>query len=163
MSFTRQHLTGSRNLERLRQWFDTSRQPGEFWLGKHCVLVAWVGLFIAVISPPHGSGIPLCFFQASTGVPCLGCGLTRSLSCAIRGTFLESWHYHPMGLLILVLFAFTALQSLLPKHQRLGLIHYLKSHSTLFNALYLTFVCAFVTFGTTRALLHLSNFWMPLH
>ena len=41
--------------------------------------------------------------------------MTRSLSCGIRGMFLESWEYHPMGLFVLALFVVTAAQSLFPE------------------------------------------------
>jgi len=141
--------------DQFRGWLQAPQQAGRRWLGKHCVVVAWLGLLLAVISSPHGLGIPLCFFQDATGVPCPGCGLTRSLSCGLRGMFLESFQYHPMGLLILALFIFTAGQSLLPRTHRDGVVRFMQSRATLFNALYLVFVVTFVSFGAARALHHL--------
>ena len=70
--------------------------------------------------------------------------------------WLESWHYHPMGLLILALFAFTAAQSLLPRPARERMAQALKHRALLFNAAYLVFVVVFISFGLVRALLHLS-------
>jgi hypothetical protein len=138
-----------------RRWLAAPERASHRWLGKYCVLVAWLGLLLATVSPPHGSGVSLCFFQDATGVPCPGCGLTRSLSCGLRGMFLASFQYHPMGLLILALFIFTAGQSLLPQAHRDGIVRFMQSRATLFNALYLVFVVTFVSFGAARALHHL--------
>jgi hypothetical protein len=138
------------------RWPGAAHNAVALWLGKRCVVVAWLGLLASVLSPPHGSGFLTCWFQGATGVPCPGCGLTRSLSCGIRGMFLESWHYHPMGLLILALFGFTALYSLLPEALQNRLTRSLEARTVLFKALYAAFVTAFITFGVARALL---RFW----
>ena len=144
----------------LRRWLDAPERVGDRWLGKYCVLVGWLGLLLAMISPPHGAGVSLCFFHDATGVPCPGCGMTRSLSCGLRGMFLESFQYHPMGLLILALFILTAGQSLLPQTRRDGIVRFMQSRATLFNALYLVFVITFVGFGAGRALCPLVWQWL---
>ncbi len=133
-------------------WLGQPERAVQFWLGKHCVLLAWLGLLLAGVSAPQGSGISMCWFQDATGIPCPGCGMTRSLSCALRGMFLESVAYHPMGILILALFLFTAGQSLLPKVYREGIERCLQARAMFFNALYLVFVISFVSFGAMRAL-----------
>lgn len=147
-------------VDRLLRWLGEPQHADAIWLGKYCVLVAWLGLFLAVISPPHGSGITVCWFQSSTGLPCPGCGMTRSLSCGIRGMFVESWNYHPLGLLVLALFVMTAAQSLFPRQVRLKLIQFIHAHATVFNTAYLVFVIAFVSFGAVRALLALGAAWI---
>jgi hypothetical protein len=147
-------------LERLKRWLATPQHASTLWLGRHCVILAWVGLLVAAISPPHGFGINVCWFYGSTGLPCPGCGVTRSLSCGLRGLLLESWHYHPMGLLILLLFGFTAAQSLLPCSARKRLSQGIKDRALLFNAVYLAFVVTFVGFGLARALFHLGAGWL---
>jgi hypothetical protein len=131
------------------------------WLGKHCVIVAWVGLLVAALMPPHGFGANLCWVYGTTGVPCPGCGVTRSLSCGLRGLWLESWNYHPMGLLILALFAFTAAQSLLPRAARERVTCWIQHHALAFNSAYLLFVLVFVCFGVVRALSHLIGIMSP--
>ena len=142
---------------RAARWLSERRRVSRVWLGKECVAVSWLGLLLAIVSPPHGTGFIACWLNAATGIPCPGCGLTRSLSCSIRGMFLESWHYHPLGLVILGLFLFTAVQSLLPKACRHNLAGYMQSRAPAFNALYVVFVVAFVGYGATRALLHLAH------
>ena len=137
-------------LDRAFRWLVQPKRVGELWLGGPNVIVAWLGLFLAVISPPHGAGVTVCWLQDATGLPCLGCGLTRSLSCGLRGMFAESWHYHPMGLMILVLFLLSAGQSLLPKQMRGRIRLFIQSQATLFGILYFGFVALFVSYGTMR-------------
>jgi hypothetical protein len=69
--------------------------------------------------------------------------------------FLESWHYHPMGLPILALFAFTAAQSLLPGSFRERLANRMEAHATLLKVVYLAFATVFIGFGALRALAYL--------
>lgn len=139
---------------RLREWIREPEQASRFWLGRPCVVVSWLGLFLAVVSPPHGFGVSVCWFEQATGLPCPGCGLTRSLSCGLRGMFSESWHYHPLGLFILGLLIFTAAQSLLPKRFREGIARRVQAHAVAVNFFYLVFVTVFVVFGAARMAIH---------
>src|SRR5215467_11057825 len=83
---------------------ERTRRVSHLWLNPYSVFVSWFGLLMASITPPHGFGFTVCWIKSATGLPCPGCGLTRSLSCALRGMPVESWQYHPFGLLILGLF-----------------------------------------------------------
>ena len=122
------------------------------WQGPYMVCAAWFGLILAAINPPHGTGITVCWIKLYTGIDCLGCGLTRSMSCGLRGMFKESFGYHPFGLFILALFLFTAITSLLPGARRRVQL-WMEEHPVLLNGSYLVFVVSFVTFGTVRAAL----------
>jgi hypothetical protein len=84
------------------------------------LLAHWVVLFFCagillgglVLSPPSAGSpymsigpIPIpdtCSFQNLTGLPCPGCGLTRSIVTAMRGDFKASLSYHRLGLLTLI-------------------------------------------------------------
>src|ERR1051325_2281891 len=79
------------------------------------VLLAWTVLAIAALHPPHGSGLPLCWMKASSGIPCPGCGLMRSVSCAARGMYIDAWRYHPFGPLLVLTCIGAALWSLAPQ------------------------------------------------
>ncbi|MDB6110375.1 MAG: hypothetical protein JWR69_2125 [Pedosphaera sp.] len=142
------------------RWLNQPRQASARWLGRHCVAAAWLGLSLAVISPPHGSGMKLCWFQEATGLPCPGCGMTRSLSCGIRGMFADSWNHHPLGLFVLGLFLLTAAQSLFPNPLRARLAGFMQARAAWFNGLYLLFIVTFVSFGLARALLHFGDVWV---
>jgi hypothetical protein len=44
----------------------------------------------------------MCIFRATTGLPCPGCGLSRSMVAAAHGDFDLSFAYHRLGLLTLL-------------------------------------------------------------
>jgi len=136
------------------------RSVARLWLSTPCVIVAWLGLALALVSPPHGSHVQICWLQSATGIPCLGCGMTRSLSCGIRGMFAASVGHHPMGLLVLALFVSTAAQSLLPRRLRETLHSHIRERAAFFNTLYLALVTLFVTYGVGRALVVCAFRWL---
>ena len=50
----------------------------------------------------HIAGVPsLCLFQQMTGLPCPGCGLTRSVVCMAHGHLADALAFHPLGPLML--------------------------------------------------------------
>jgi len=131
-------------------------RASELWLSNPCVLAAWAGLLLAGVTPPHGTGFTICWIKASTGSPCPGCGLTRSLSCALRGMFVESWNYHPLGIMILILFILTAVVSVIPALRK-ALVDHIEARPRWFQRIHFGFVIAFVGFGAVRVLFHLPE------
>ncbi|MGE3270510.1 MAG: DUF2752 domain-containing protein [Chloroflexota bacterium] len=49
------------------------------------------------------NGPPLCLFRLSTGMPCPGCGLTRSVVSLMHGDLSASAYYHPLGMVFVLL------------------------------------------------------------
>ena len=133
-----------------------TRRVSDLWLNRYLVFVSWAGLLLAAITPPHGFGFSICWIKAATGLPCPGCGLTRSISCALRGMVVESWQYHPFGFLILGIFVCAAAMSLMPDFRK-KLASQIDSRPKLFGGIYAAFVAAFVGFGIARALLALAG------
>lgn len=138
--------------ERLHAWLRDPASVRRLWFGSPGVIVAWLGLLLAIVSSPKGVGVSLCWTHSITGIQCLGCGMTRSLSCALRGLFAESWAYHPFGIPLLLLFLATAAQSLLPRPHRERIRSRLEAHATFCNAFYVVFVALFISYGAVRAL-----------
>ena len=64
---------------------------------------AVVALSFALPLPANGTiaGLPsVCPFFNTTGLPCPGCGLTRSFVCLGHGHLSESFQWHPLGPLL---------------------------------------------------------------
>jgi len=159
------HLARSHNGFWAAKAYAWLRQPGKVyhrWQSPLTVCASWLGLLLATFTPPHGTGVTICWFKRTTGIDCPGCGLTRSLSCGLHGMFAESFSYHPFGLPILALFLFTAMLSLLPA-ARQRVAAYLETRPVFFNGLYLAFIASFVGFGTIRGLFELTQHLVLLH
>ena len=56
-------------------------------------------LVAAALVPPAwlDGGPPLCPFRWATGLPCPGCGLTRSVVALAHGDLSGAWFFHPLG------------------------------------------------------------------
>ncbi len=68
---------------------------------------SWIVFFIITIilmgmhfwQPPEHNLFITCYFKKITGLPCPGCGITRSLCAIAKGNFIHSLKFHPLGLL----------------------------------------------------------------
>jgi hypothetical protein len=89
--------------------------PKTLWIG----LIATGILFVPLLlSHTHLSGPP-CPFRLSVGLPCPGCGLTRSLMALWHGDWLTSFRYHPLGLPLFVVCVLLLIALLLRRTPRL--------------------------------------------
>ena len=65
-----------------------------------------------IVSPQKLPHISFCWFHSATGLPCPGCGLTRSVFAIGSGEFAAAWAFNPFGYLvygILIVFLFLPL------------------------------------------------------
>ena len=110
---------------------------------------AWLVIMIALAHPAQGTGLPICLVQSTTGMPCPGCGMTRSMSCAARGMLEQSWSHHPFGLPFFVLLIWIVVVGITNR----GAIR-------LWKPAYMATLIAFAAFGAVRALSHiLKSSW----
>lgn len=59
--------------------------------------VCLVGLLAAMRLPEGGPRLPVCQFRVWTGLPCFGCGLTRSVVALAHWDVGAACFYHPAG------------------------------------------------------------------
>ena len=52
------------------------------------------------ILPSSGLGVSTCAFRNTFGIPCPGCGLTRSFIAVSHGDFAAAIRSHPLGIII---------------------------------------------------------------
>ena len=60
----------------------------------------------------------ICAFHNVFGLPCPGCGLTRSFVALGHGHFVESYHWHPLGPFLFGLAIIYVLASLFFSHRK---------------------------------------------
>jgi len=73
-------------------------------------------LIASFLVPPDGiSGLSTCGFYTGTGIPCPGCGMTRSFACISHGHFKKAWDYHPFGFLLYSIMLFFLVYPLLSR------------------------------------------------
>ena len=62
------------------------------------------GLYLAFFGNPEG-GIALipCPVRSVIGIPCPGCGMTRSCLALAQGEFVSAWNFHPFSFFLVVL------------------------------------------------------------
>jgi hypothetical protein len=78
----------------------TRERPGERFSVRLRIAGAVVLVFVFVLSfvfPPSGLSISFCVFRKAFGVPCPGCGLTRSFAALSHGQTGAAFHMHPLG------------------------------------------------------------------
>ncbi|HXT00502.1 MAG TPA: DUF2752 domain-containing protein [Elusimicrobiota bacterium] len=64
---------------------------------------AYAGVLLQAYHPVLPESAGLCPFRLATGIPCPGCGMGHALVFALRGDLAGSFHSHPLGIPLLVL------------------------------------------------------------
>ena len=113
-------------------------------------ILGLVGIVVAVFLPPTGIGLSTCGMQTQFGVPCPGCGLTRSVTAFFHGQFAWSWHYHPLGWLFALSFIVVGIPALLPRKPRERLIARLERHDRKIGIALLVFCVVLAAYGLVR-------------
>jgi len=88
--------------------FELPQNRGGMWL-RLMILVVGVGAALTFghfVELPH---IPLCGMKALTGYPCPGCGMTRAVVNLGGLNLAASWHFHPLGVIVVGALAATGL------------------------------------------------------
>lgn len=112
--------------------------------------LAAAALVLSFFLPVDGLGVDLCWFKGLFGLPCPGCGLTRSLTNVSHLDLGRALAYHPFGPLIWTLVVFLAVAGLAGPTRRARMAAFLDRHASGARVAYLGFVYAFVAFGVFR-------------
>jgi hypothetical protein len=113
---------------------------------------ALLSLIWAILPSDGIRGLELCWFKAWTGLPCPGCGMTRSGSSLLHGDLLHAWNYNPFGLLIAPIIFGMGLLAILPKQVRERLRAGLISRADVLHWTYVTLLLFLVSFGLVRTI-----------
>jgi len=113
-------------------------------------VLAPVFLLASIFLPTDGLGVDVCLMHRLTGLPCPGCGLTRSITCITHGELWKGAAYHPFGLVIWVLLVALTGYSLLPAARRRSIAEAAVRNDEAIRPAYRLFVTTFVGFGLLR-------------
>lgn len=111
----------------------------------------------ALILSPAGTSFTTCAMKSSTGLPCPGCGLTRSVTSILHGKILAAWQYNPFGFGFLLLFVLASPSAFLPKKYRQRIKERLDPYKRTLLMVFLSFVLLMLTHGVMRSLLVASG------
>jgi hypothetical protein len=114
--------------------------------------LALVAVVVSFLLPPDGLGVDLCVFHRNTGLPCPGCGLTRSLTHVAHLDVVGAFVLHPFGPAIWLLAVALGIGALIGERRRTLLRTWLERRGRRLKTAYLTFVYGFVAFGIARLL-----------
>lgn len=137
--------------------------PYEVLLGRWS---AWVAVLVVLTAGAGGwlldrggGGLELCWLRAISGLPCPGCGLTRSVCHLARGDFATSIWFHGFGIVVLP-FSLVAASSLIwPRRMRVRLRNAIDRHRRGVELTYLWAVALFLGHGLLRLLLVVLGVW----
>jgi len=113
-------------------------------------VLAPVFLLASVFLPTDGLGVDVCLMHRLTGLPCPGCGLTRSITCITHGELSKAAAYHPFGLVIWIFLVTLTVYSLLPASARRAVAGAGVRNDASIRPAYRLFVTTFVGFGLLR-------------
>lgn len=105
---------------------------------------------LSFLIPRHGTAVPLCWVQGLVGLPCPGCGMSRSFANISQLHWTDAWGYHPFGLVFYPLVVSLALANLLPRPWLDEIRAWLGARDRMLRPAYLTVVVAFIAYGAVR-------------
>ena len=112
-----------------------------------------------IFMPADGFGRDLCYVHATSGLPCPGCGLSRSVAHTIRGHLVQAVWYNPFGILVAP-YAVLAVSSLVwPRRWKEAVRAWLEDRGETFKRVYLGILAAFLGYGTLRMALAVFELW----
>ena len=110
------------------------------------------GLVSLAFVPLGGFGIPMCAMRDVVGLPCPGCGLTRSFIHLAHGDPRGAAVMNPFGLLLFPIAAGIALMTFAPAQIRRAVAGWAEQRERAFNIGGILLGCALGVYGFARIL-----------
>ena len=132
-----------------------SRTHINHFLGAVCIIAA--PFLLVYFSPNLESQRSLCPFMRWLGLPCPGCGLTKSLYCYAKGDVITSLSYHPFGIVVQGIALCILILSIFDYKKNRTYVSILLDSNTLWRC----FAFLFFVFYITRLLSYffLGDYW----
>ena len=128
--------------------------------------IALTGLASAAAIPPSllQVGPVLCPFRFLTGLPCPGCGMTRSVVALLHGDLAASLFYHPLGVAVVagaaIVATLTLISVLSPRLSARAVPPvWIRTDALARGPLPWVGVAAFITVWLVRLPMYLSGTW----
>ncbi len=138
----------------------TRSRTGRRFFSRPSLIAAAVIAIGAMALPPSGLGVEICMFKRGLGLPCFGCGLTRSVTCTAHGELDRALAYNPFGILVLLLAVGCLTVRFWPqRRQRRRFGIWLRRHDQLLSRISLWALIAFFGFGVIRTGLLVFDLW----
>lgn len=119
-------------------------------ISRPLMIIAAVVLTATFFLPPHGLGISGCFFKDLTKAPCMGCGMTRAVTCVSHGRLDEAWSYHPFVFLLWPAVVLLAAGGLISPFGRWLTRVFIPRHRALVSLVFWGVGAAYLIFGVVR-------------
>ncbi len=120
-------------------------------------LIGWlalVGLILGMfVFPPAGMGLSTCGMKSSIGIPCPGCGLTRSVTSTLHGHPIWAWKFNPFGILFALFFVTLWPLAFLTRRMRERVCEFVRPKEHLVAIAIFSFMGGLVIHGVVRAAL----------
>lgn len=112
-----------------------------------------------LLSEPGRFGLDLCWMRRLSGLPCPGCGLTRSVCHLVRGELADTLRLHPFGLLVLPFSLVAASSPFWPEAFASRVRRTFDRRRRGIESAYRGILFAFLAYGVVRSLAVLAGLW----
>jgi|SRR6266487_6308207 len=66
----------------------------------------------------------VCLIRNLFGINCLGCGMTRAISCVCHGNFKKAFHYNKLVVIVFPILCYTWLRSVITEYRKSVIAEY---------------------------------------
>ncbi|CAN5356893.1 hypothetical protein BH09SUM1_BH09SUM1_27160 [soil metagenome] len=114
-------------------------------------ILGMIGLILGMfVLPPKGVHLQTCSMRKMTGLPCPGCGLTRSVTSIFHGKAKAAWELNPFGYGFAAFFVAVAPLAFLPTRKLNAAREYARRFRNPIGLFVIVFMALFILHGLIR-------------